>query len=315
MKKRIPTLKIKDLVLLKTNPQEYYRKHLEDSKSYSHKPHLGSLPHDRRTNDPEKLQERIDAIDERLKDTDSNIKDVEHELDYLIGDKKKEYEQNIKEAEDEVNSKNEEISNLSEDYISKLTDSIDLWDEFYGGVSEGEIDISPNLQDIGDEDWDESDYEGYEEKVMEQTMDDLAEIGNKVDWYRDADPNKLMQPEMGGAFEEAIRNLRTLDYDLDQFFDLHDEFGEDEKFLYTNLFNESADILDEIKEAQHVIDMDTKFIKEQTEALNEVSLPSANGQRRIINLNNKLDKLHRERQDYLDERERTETKKDKVSKN
>ena len=50
------TLNIKELVLLKQYPEEYYEQ--EFLKTYSHLPHLADLPYDRRTQDPDKLQER-----------------------------------------------------------------------------------------------------------------------------------------------------------------------------------------------------------------------------------------------------------------
>ena len=90
-------LNIKELALLKSNPQLYHRKYIVDSKSYSHKPHLGSLPHDRRTNDPDLLQERIDACDEKIKQTEKEIKEMEEALNY---DKKIYVQANIDELLD-----------------------------------------------------------------------------------------------------------------------------------------------------------------------------------------------------------------------
>lgn len=78
--KENPRLNIKELALLKTNPEKYYKKYVD--KSYSHKPHLQELPHDRRTNDPELLQERIDACDEKIRETETKIKEMEESAKY-----------------------------------------------------------------------------------------------------------------------------------------------------------------------------------------------------------------------------------------
>lgn len=83
MEKKI-TLNIKDIALLKSNPEEYYKKQMEqDIKSYSGKPHLQKLPYDRRTNDPDKLKERMDKAKEeyeKMKDESDKIGEELEEL-------------------------------------------------------------------------------------------------------------------------------------------------------------------------------------------------------------------------------------------
>ena len=69
-----PVLNIKDLALLKTNPQEYYRK------SYSHKPHLQRLPYDRNSKNPLKISARYLAckeLEEEIYKNLSTLKDSE----------------------------------------------------------------------------------------------------------------------------------------------------------------------------------------------------------------------------------------------
>ena len=84
-------------------------------KSYFHKPHLGSLPHDRRTNDPEKLQERIDEIDRRVKDNNRKINELKEENDEFKEINKKVDEYNkihkdrLKEAYEQRKESNKEI--------------------------------------------------------------------------------------------------------------------------------------------------------------------------------------------------------------
>ena len=42
--------------------KEFHKQNEQKSKSYSHKPHLADLPYDHNTNDSDKLEERLDAI-------------------------------------------------------------------------------------------------------------------------------------------------------------------------------------------------------------------------------------------------------------
>ena len=58
-------------------------------KTYSHKPHLQDLPYDLRVQDPELLQERIDACDEKIRESETKIQEITEALNY----DKKIYEQ------------------------------------------------------------------------------------------------------------------------------------------------------------------------------------------------------------------------------
>ena len=73
----------KDIIDILMEELELWEKE-EAKKSYSHKPHLASLPHDRRTNDPELLQERIDAIDERMADNLKKMDDLRNKINDTI---------------------------------------------------------------------------------------------------------------------------------------------------------------------------------------------------------------------------------------
>lgn len=58
---------------------EDYRKWIQQAlqeKSYSHKPHLQKLPYDHNTNDIDKLQERLDAINTEINNTNQKIKEL-----------------------------------------------------------------------------------------------------------------------------------------------------------------------------------------------------------------------------------------------
>ena len=84
-----------------------------EEKSYSHKPHLADLPHDRRTNDPELLQERLDAIDDALKDNKNKL-DAEYEVQKECNDKIKELDDKNKEWENQIQQMKEASAQFEE---------------------------------------------------------------------------------------------------------------------------------------------------------------------------------------------------------
>ena len=313
------TLSIRELALLKSNPQEYYKKQLEESKSYSHKPHLGSLPHDRRTNDPDKLKERLDAIDERLKETDKQIKEIEKEMESFDGKgtAQKDIQNNIDEVQAEIDSKKEEISNLTAEYDVDMEDALGTWEEYASGVENGDLDISPSLDKIpeppGMDEWSDEEIddhlEAYINDSMEQVYEDIATISEPLEWFKGKTVEEVMQPELEGAFEESIQTLRNANYDINELISTSDYSGMDTGSLYNNMFGDLADKLDDIREAHRVIDADQKFIDEETERMNN---SSSSDSPQYNELNRKLEKLQRERQDYLDERDRTETKRNGI---
>lgn len=108
---KTPTLNIKDLALLKSNPIEYY-------KSYSHKPHLADLPHDLRSTNPEELQERIDEINTRIEKEEKKIRGWEKFLKDSENDIKR-YKQEIKEDEKQIKEKTKQ----KDQFVSITNDS------------------------------------------------------------------------------------------------------------------------------------------------------------------------------------------------
>lgn len=82
-------------------------------KSYSHKPHLGALPYDLHTNDPEKLKERLRACNRELKNAQSELKDA-REMDKMMEDNIKEIEENEKVLKDEIKNMEEQNAQINE---------------------------------------------------------------------------------------------------------------------------------------------------------------------------------------------------------
>ena len=104
---------------------------LTNEKSYSHKPHLASLPYDHNTNDPKKLQERLDACDRQIKnweivikENENAIKDVNNEIDDLKKDNK-EIEKKMGELQGLYDEFNELDANVKDEAINMIDDIVD----------------------------------------------------------------------------------------------------------------------------------------------------------------------------------------------
>ena len=135
-------LSIKDIVLLKQYPEEYYRKYLDYEyerlssqrirrggtrrKSYSHKPYLANMPYDRNTRDPYKMCARYMALSEYEKTLKQDIENFDGEFDIAVKTFKDARDE-MKELESEASYLDGEIDKavISEDRFEK--DQID-WD-------------------------------------------------------------------------------------------------------------------------------------------------------------------------------------------
>ncbi len=278
---------------------QYYKK------SYSHKPHLGSLPHDRRTNDPDKLQERIDVIDERLKKIDKEIKKTEKELDNLIKDKKGEIEQNIKDAEKQIRNAKSTIRRWENYYIRSFGQDFDKFYDYYEAMDDLETDAYPPL----DGNREDNDSHGMAMgNYLNGIAHSLVEVDNVHVW-------EMKDPKKSATFEESLKNLKDAKETFNEYMDLCDKYDvniEERGWLRRDMFDDAIEYLEYMNEAQQKIDKNTKYIEKQETLLNNLDNSSSKDTKKINNLQNKLEKLQREKQDYLDERDRTETKKDEV---
>lgn len=131
-------LNIKDIALLKSNPLEYYKK------SYSHKPHLGDLPYDLNTNDPDKLKERLKACKEGLKEAEKELKDLQEFKDNVES-----VEQYNKEVQEDAKKQLGYINNTWQDVQKEAERFDDLSDEgwiyeWYSAMGEFMEEMSEN---------------------------------------------------------------------------------------------------------------------------------------------------------------------------
>ena len=253
-----PVMSIKDIVAIKTYTP----------KSYSHKPHLAELPHDRRTNDPELLQERIDAIDEALKD-------VEDEIDF---------------AQRLING----TGNAIESNKEFLKNSMDVGDDAIQNMKKNDF----SIYDYGElpEDANEpygiiKDYERYQENLPL-----VEEYHNKI------------KPQINAMLKDPTLNINSKD--LEQYKKTTEalengtarmmriySYGDEGDAKVMELYNDSHALkwrADLMESSINVYKSDIDELKEQERELKT---------------------LQSKKQDYLDERERTETKKDTVTDN
>lgn len=116
---------------------EYLLKTIEEyteEKSYSHKPHLAELPHDRRTNDPKLLQERIDAINEELEQAEEMVgtelwvqEERQRQIDELT-QQNKEWKNQIEQMEtisNKFKDYNAELKPKALEQVDKILDELD----------------------------------------------------------------------------------------------------------------------------------------------------------------------------------------------
>lgn len=120
-------------------------------KSYSHKPHLADLPHDRRSNDPEELQERLDEINTRIKANDRLIENekkiqkqeqgIIHELETEI----EKYENNISSLELAEKQFETYDKEMQEEGLDSIESIVSRFEEECPDLDHATIDGKPNL--------------------------------------------------------------------------------------------------------------------------------------------------------------------------
>ena len=147
MKKTGTILSIRDLALLKSNPEKYYEKQL--NKSYSHKPHLADLPGDHRIKDEELSKKRLSKLIEKINKNELDILKNDYlpfELEEYIDNTEKaiKHLQDIQEGkvedidpspihENSIHYLEDRLKNLKKDYKrlhNKEKEILDYYDDF-----------------------------------------------------------------------------------------------------------------------------------------------------------------------------------------
>lgn len=173
------------------------------TKSYSHKPHLQDLPHDLRSTNPEELQERIDAIDER----------VEKEKEFL----QEKYDANIK-LNDEIR-KLGDINKELEEKNKKLKTENKRYEKFGKELFNHFEKVSRNSQKDANEI--SNDYENLKKNTDADFSEIDSEINNFVNniskegylpWNYEDEKTKPLQSVIyiNDRFNPMIENIKSI---------------------------------------------------------------------------------------------------------
>lgn len=198
---------IEDSLDMKSFDTKYLIMAIDDYyKSYSHKPHLGELPYDLNTNNPDELKERLDACKDGLKEAEKELKDKEKESKDL-GNRIDENEQSI----NELKKENEELqSNV--DHINETMSKVY---EHFDRVSE---DAKKDAEDLKEWEYlldsEYLDYGGEKGPVQE---------GLKH-FYEDIVPKGYLGPEDVKFVNELADKIDELPIYDDGYSDGHDRF-------------------------------------------------------------------------------------------
>ena len=236
-------------------------------KSYSHKPHLAELPHDRRTNDPELLQERIDAINEKLEE-------IEDEIDFQ--------ESNIRGSERAMESDREFFNEL-----------IDTGKEDINKLKESDFDINDygDLPEDAHEPWGIiNDYNNYKESVpiVEENLNKLEPQLKELM----KDPTSNIKQKDIDKYYESTKLLENGTARMMRLYDFGEEGNAEAEQLYTysHSLNWKAELLGS----------SVNSYKNQVEDIKDY--------------NKEIKTLNSQKDDFLDELNKTEAKKEQAEK-
>ena len=236
----------------------------ELTKSYSHKPHLANLPHDRRTNDLGKLQERLDEINRRVKEVDESIDENKKELNTLtkrLRNKKIERQNNTKKIKHNEETFDE---NLQEDY--------NRWKEFKEGYDKGSYTQS----------W-------WNENFAKYVHDKINRLDERIEKMKTVSYETITEKEK----KDIIKLWEDESEFMKEVYD-HDDETEHIYTDYGSIFQQPSMTLKDIPK-----------LKEQN---NELTKEINNIENKIQDLENNQEQQANIRQDYIDEKKRTEDK-------
>ena len=267
---------------------EYIIKTIEKEleKSYSHKPHLADLPYDRRSTNPEELQERINEIDKRIDENNEKIELATREKDRFASLIEQQKEDILK-----AKKENEKLKHIVGENFDKCRENIEdasmEWDDFMK-----EIEPAKENNDNYDADF-ENIYD-----VAEEVDKTLMFYGNFLYGFHNDMPLHDMAKECFRG-NDIIRELSDTEYDMGWCLDESSEVTDstisiDDAIDYAKKIDNDLTTIDnnefDIENWEKDIEIDEQTLKEYDE---------------------QIKKLNRENDDYKAERERTSERKEK----
>lgn len=237
--------------------REYYvdlvnqtMENIDWTKSYSHKPHLASLPYDLNVGNADKLRERLDEIDNRIKDTEEEISSnqdtidgIQNEIDNLKG-KNSILEQANKDFEDIKKSTYKKDDELQKEAFDTIDDINKRLDDALGMVVDengkqyllqGMIDGKPNTINLDRFGLNELfEYSGLISNMDSNLIFDLSREILSVS----IDPNILLNFKEGltdnetqRIYNDWVNEMQSISKELDGLANKHNvnvhEMGED----------------------------------------------------------------------------------------
>lgn len=182
-------------------------------KSYSHKPHLGALPHDLHTNDPEKLKERLDACKSELKKEKEKLKELRENnemMDRNINDID-DTEQALHDEQEKLKDKNKQISDTVDKVYDHFED-VTMMTEEDGWEIKKQYDIVNDFNSY----WD-THGENYIDSIdvndlINDEEDALSALNGGLD-------DKRFELARERAMEDFKSYQKTIDDDMNEFID------------------------------------------------------------------------------------------------
>ena len=246
------------------------------SKSYSHKPHLASLPYDHNTNDIDKLTERKDELNNRMSTVKDDLKDLNKS-------------KNFYEKEVENNSK----------FILKLSDDIDthllnVFKDYFGDPTTDKPQKVIHDVRVGLNDSKQAD-------AMEKFMDDINQFHKEyTDFHKDLNSlldKKSTPDELHELFKSFNKQYNEF---FNKYYDYHKEYG-------------SGGFLDE-GSASHEMKIISGFFERSPHGYENL-YGYKNTFNRLTEINDSISKQNKILTDYENELKRTEDHIQRVKNN
>ena len=268
----------------------------KSKKSYSHKPHLGSLPYDLNTNDPKKLKERLKENNKRLREARRNYIDAVENNDMM--------ENNIKEIEENEKIFKEEIQKMEEENarISETREKIhDHFEDVTMMTEEDGWEIKKTYDELkkyslSSEITDEMD------EVMNEFIDEVSLLGYIPDTYP-KDDSISAKTYIDSKFNPLIEKFLTI---AGEHSSLDDPAKDSNEFVAT--CDRIVDQMEKYRD-NYSIDKDTPLTKELKKIEDDGKLPDTwymteqKNNKKIKEINETIDKEN-ERKEGIKERQK-----------
>lgn len=286
--------------------------------SYSHKPHLGKLPHDLNTNDQDKLQERLDACKENLKQAEKELKDAK-DLSNTMQNNIDENNKEISKLEKEINELQKQNDNINET-MSKVYEHFDdvakQAETFYEKSFEGwETDLLKPPSDYDSTYSDalenvEKGMRNFKENILPKGYigdDDIAEIKEIAENFNYL--SSMQDMNYSNAMDEYITGCNFMEDELNHYIEQFDINGENNNTV------ELAKREDGMSDKWYMItERNENNIESKNQTINNLNEKNEVLDNRKKHNDNEISKLETKVNDYSNHQTKIEEKMDGLKK-